>query len=250
MLAFARPTRESRATTLGLALGEQRAARLAGPWQVCLEEAWAAYRAGSLPIGAVVVSTEGAIVGRGRNRIFESPTDHPPATGLAGHRLAHAEINALLSVDHASLNLRECVLYTTLEPCALCVGAIRMLHIPRVRYAARDPIAGGLQLLNATPFMRQEVVEAQPLGHAELEAILVALHVDVQLALVRRSLARDGGEPWGGVTVPGVTFGRALFACGYLQGLVAARVSPAEALNDLVQRYRPEGLRISARPDV
>ena len=249
MLAFARPTRESRATTLGLALGEQRAARLAGPWQVCLEEAWAAYRAGSLPIGAVVVSTEGAIVGRGRNRIFESPTDHPPATGLAGHRLAHAEINALLSVDHASLNLRECVLYTTLEPCALCVGAIRMLHIPRVRYAARDPIAGGLQLLNATPFMRQEVVEAQPLGHAELEAILVALHVDVQgtgATFARARRWRTVGRRH--------RAGRDVRPCPVRlrlpAGLVAARVSPAEALNDLVQRYRPEGLRISARPDV
>jgi tRNA(Arg) A34 adenosine deaminase TadA len=89
--------------------------------------------------------------------------------GLAGHRLAHAEINALLSVDHAAINLRECVLYTTLEPCALCVGAIRMLHISQVRYAARDPVAGGLRLLEATPFMRQGLVEAKTPGLAELE---------------------------------------------------------------------------------
>jgi tRNA(Arg) A34 adenosine deaminase TadA len=133
---------------------------LATPWQVCFEEAWAAYCAGSLPIGAVVVSSDGAIAGRGRNRIFESPPAQLGTTGLTRHRLAHAEINALLSVDHAASNLRECVLYTTLEPCALCVGAIRMLHICQVRYAARDPIAGGLQLLEATPFMRRGAVEA------------------------------------------------------------------------------------------
>src|SRR5579871_1790776 len=104
--------------------------QLAPAWQACLAEAWAAYCAGSLPIGAVVVSSDGAIVGRGRNRIFESSPVHSRATEVAGSRLAHAEINALLSVDHAALSLRECVLYTTLEPCALCVGAIRMLHIP------------------------------------------------------------------------------------------------------------------------
>src|SRR5213592_3905917 len=108
--------------------------QLAMPWRVCLEEAWVAYRAGSLPIGAAVVGPGGGIVGRGRNRIFETDAEEVQAPCLAGHRLAHAEINALVSVDHAALSIRECVLYTTLEPCALCVGAIRMLGIHSVRY--------------------------------------------------------------------------------------------------------------------
>jgi predicted kinase len=160
--------------------------------------------------------------------------------GLAGHRLAHAEINALLSVDHAAINLRECVLYTTLEPCALCVGAIRMLHISQVRYAARDPVAGGLQLLDATPFMRQGLVEAQSLGLAELEAILVAMHVDVQLHLVQRGLVRDDAEPWGGLALPGVLFGRGLFTSGHLRRLAAAGVSPEAMVSDLLARYHQD----------
>src|SRR5207302_7125129 len=76
---------------------------------------------------------------------------------LFGHRLAHAEVNALVSVDHAAVHARDCVLYTTLEPCALCVGAIRMLGLKDVRYAARDPVAGSLALFEATDFMRHSI---------------------------------------------------------------------------------------------
>src|SRR5258708_25047415 len=95
------------------------------PWRVCFDEAWSAYCAGSLPIGAAVVDADGRVVGRGRNRMFE---DGAGASGLdlVGHRLAHAEMNALLRLDHPHVDVRSCVLYTTLEPCALCVGAIRM----------------------------------------------------------------------------------------------------------------------------
>ncbi|MBV9544274.1 MAG: AAA family ATPase [Chloroflexi bacterium] len=219
--------------------------QLARPWQVCLEEAWAAYRAGSLPIGAVVVSSNGAIVGRGRNRIFEPPGDQPLATGLAGHRLAHAEINALLSVDHAALDVRASVLYTTLEPCALCVGAIRMLGLRQVHYAARDPVAGGLCLLDATSFMRRGEVQAHHLGNADLEAVLVAMHVDAHLSLVQRSLTRADGRPWDGIKLPGVTFGRDLFASGHLQRLAGARVSPQTMLSDLLAHCRQDASQAS-----
>jgi tRNA(Arg) A34 adenosine deaminase TadA len=44
------------------------------PWRIALEQAWAAYRAGSLPIGAVVVDADNQVVGRGRNRIFSTST--------------------------------------------------------------------------------------------------------------------------------------------------------------------------------
>jgi tRNA(Arg) A34 adenosine deaminase TadA len=136
-------------------------ADLAVRWQACLEQAWAAYRAGSLPIGAIVVDRAGQIVGRGRNRIFEVDAETPEARCLSGHRLAHAEVNALISVDHATVNIKECALYTTLEPCALCVGAIRMLALKDVRYAASDPAAGSLSLLEATEFMRRGQVQPQ-----------------------------------------------------------------------------------------
>src|SRR5207302_9486491 len=105
---------------------------------------------------------------------------------LFGHRLAHAEVNALVSVDHAAVHARDCVLYTTLEPCALCVGAIRMLGLKDVRYAARDPVAGSLARLEATDFMRRGEVRAQHLGQPDLEALLIAMNVDALLSIARR----------------------------------------------------------------
>jgi len=72
-----------------------------------------------------------------------------------GHRLAHAEINALIGLAHSATNIRECALYSTLEPCVLCIGAIRMVGLKDVRYAERDPVAGGTALLEATNFMRR-----------------------------------------------------------------------------------------------
>ena len=61
---------------------------LTTPWQAAFEQAWKAYRAGSLPMGAVVVGRNGRIVGRGRNRIFETTAEVPETQLLLGNRLA------------------------------------------------------------------------------------------------------------------------------------------------------------------
>jgi tRNA(Arg) A34 adenosine deaminase TadA len=53
------------------------------------------------------------------------------------------------------MNVRECTLYVTLEPCVLWVSAIRMVGLKDVRYVTRDPVVGGLALLEATDFMRR-----------------------------------------------------------------------------------------------
>ena len=63
------------------------------PWRASLELAWEAYLAGTVPVGAAVAGADGRVVARGRNRIFD-----PPGTGLAGTRLAHAEVDAVLAL--------------------------------------------------------------------------------------------------------------------------------------------------------
>ena len=108
------------------------------PWRECLQLAWDAYRAGTVPVGAVVVDGSGRIVARGRNRIFEAPGR--PGT-LAGTRLAHAEVNALAQLP-ASARYLDHTLYTALEPCLLCLGATLMSTVGALRYAASDPSGG------------------------------------------------------------------------------------------------------------
>jgi tRNA(adenine34) deaminase len=88
--------------------------------------------AGEVPVGAVVVK-EGSIIGRGYNRPIS-----------AADPTAHAEIVALREAASAEGNYRlpGCELYVTLEPCAMCVGAIVHARIARVFYGAADPKTG------------------------------------------------------------------------------------------------------------
>ena len=87
---------------------------------------------GEVPVGAIVVR-EGAIVGRGGNA---------PITG--NDPTAHAEIAALRAAGAALGNYRmpDCDLYVTLEPCAMCAGAIMHARIRRLVFGARDPKTG------------------------------------------------------------------------------------------------------------
>lgn len=82
------------------------------PWRLPFELAWEAFRAGSRPIGAVLVDGAGRLLATGRNRSQESTA--PPGQ-LVGTALAHAEINALAQLP-AGRRYEDHRLYTTLEP--------------------------------------------------------------------------------------------------------------------------------------
>lgn len=112
------------------------------PWRLAFELAWEAFRAGSIPVGAIVVDPAGGVVATGRNR-FNEPT--APAGQLAGGHLAHAEVNALAVLPPGSY--RDHTLYTTLEPCLLCTSALRYSHVGSVRFAASDPMWYGMDRL-------------------------------------------------------------------------------------------------------
>ncbi len=105
--------------------------------RAAIAEARSAEHAGEVPIGAVIVH-RGEIVARGQNRVLR---DHDPT--------AHAEIVALRHAGRALENYRlldqndeGCTLYVTLEPCAMCAGAILHARVSRLVYAAPDPKAG------------------------------------------------------------------------------------------------------------
>ena len=97
-----------------------------------IAEAQAAETNGEVPVGAVVVHAD-KIIGRGQNRVLR---DNDPT--------AHAEIVALREAGRALKNygLEDCTLNATLEPCAMCAGAILHARITRLVYAASDPKAG------------------------------------------------------------------------------------------------------------
>jgi len=110
--------------------------------QAALGEAESAADAGEVPVGAIVL-LNGEVIGRGQNRVLR---DLDPT--------AHAEIVAIrAAAKHLSnYRLTGCELYVTLEPCAMCAGAMIHARIQRLIYAAADPKAGAagsvLEVLN------------------------------------------------------------------------------------------------------
>jgi tRNA(adenine34) deaminase len=85
-----------------------------------------------VPVGALIVRN-GEIIGQGMNT---SISDHDPTS--------HAEINAIREAAKAIKNyrLKDCAIYVTLEPCAMCVGAIQHARIEKIIYGAPDPKTG------------------------------------------------------------------------------------------------------------
>jgi tRNA(adenine34) deaminase len=121
--------------------------------QAALAEARLAAEAGEVPIGAVVVHDD-RIIATGQNRVLRSidPT-------------AHAEIVAMRGAAAALGNYRllGCTLYVTLEPCAMCAGAMIHARLDRLVFAAADPKAGAagsvLAVLNHPQLNHQMRVE-------------------------------------------------------------------------------------------
>ena len=120
---------------------------------------------GEVPIGAVVVC-EGEVIARGQNRVLR---DLDPT--------AHAEIVAMRLAAAAVSNYRllSCTLYVTLEPCAMCAGAMIHARLDRLVFAAADPKAGAagsvLAVLNHPQLNHQMMVEQGILAEESAELL-------------------------------------------------------------------------------
>ena len=146
-------------------------APFAKPMQIALAEARAAAAAGEVPVGAVVTRA-GEVVAAGRNRMRE-----------ASDPTAHAEMVALRAAAAAlgASRLDECDLWVTLEPCAMCAGAIALARIRRLYFAAPDPKGGAV--LHGPRLFAQPTCHHAPeiypgIGEDEAAALLVAFFRD------------------------------------------------------------------------
>ena len=110
--------------------------RVESPMALALAEAAAAGERGEVPVGAVLVATDGAVLARDGNRVeqLQDPT-------------AHAELLVLrrAAAARGASRLVGCDLYVTLEPCPMCAHALALARIRRLYFGADDPKGGGVE---------------------------------------------------------------------------------------------------------
>jgi tRNA(adenine34) deaminase len=118
--------------------------------EMALEEARAAGERGEVPVGCVLVRG-GEIIARAGNRTV---ADRDPT--------AHAEMIAIRDAAHAlgSERLEDCDVYVTLEPCAMCAGALSFARIRRLYYGAADPKGGAIE--NGVKFFASPTCHHRP----------------------------------------------------------------------------------------
>lgn len=121
------------------------------PWRAAVEMAWESYRHGGIAVGAVLTDGSGSIIGRGRNQRFASVSPR----GL----LSHAEMEALAAVPARKNRARGSALYTTLQPCPMCLGAVVVARVDRLHFGAFDPTWRGIEQL---PQLNDEVRRRWP----------------------------------------------------------------------------------------
>jgi tRNA(adenine34) deaminase len=190
-----------------------------------MTEMWDAYCAGSLPIGAVIVAGNGRIVANGRNSLFDAESTSP----LHGSRLAHAEMNALLALSQTDFPPEICTLYTTLEPCMMCMGAIRMVRIAAVHFACHDPLAGSAALVETPPYQALGPLRVVPPQNGLLADLLLTLNVETMLRTKKERWVEVVETAVPQSTRP-VNLGKQLFASGELWQIGQQQPSTAEML--------------------
>jgi tRNA(adenine34) deaminase len=119
---------------------------LAGFMRAALEEADLAGRSGEIPIGAVIV-IDGEIIARGRARHL-----------AMRNQIRHAELNAILDGgERLFIDYQNAILFTTVEPCPMCLGATVMADIPHIIYGLPDGMMGSRLTLEANPYVRRHI---------------------------------------------------------------------------------------------
>jgi len=188
---------------------------LALPWQICLSLAWEAYCDGCIPIGAVVTGPDGEIISRGRNRIYENKK---PEGHTNGQVLAHAEMEALYALDYDAIDPHACCLYTTTEPCPMCMGTFYMSGLRTLHYASREAFAGSVNMLGTTWYMSRKPIKVIHPENNFLEEFIIALFVEQDSHLHRGSLPEGiFFDRWRQAIPGGVELGLVLSESGILR---------------------------------
>ncbi|MCF6464741.1 nucleoside deaminase [Clostridium sp. Cult2] len=202
------------------------------PWQIAFEMAWEAYKARTIPIGCVIVNSNGEIMSKGRNRIF----DKENSTLLAGTNMAHAEMDALLGLKESEHpDIRNYILYTTMEPCPMCFGTMVMMNIRNIYYAAGDGFAGATSLNDKLDYIKNKNIVINQ-GSKEIEVFQLvmqsAYEYNRQYPRIENIL-----EAWRNISKKSIEYGKALYETGYFKKAMNANMSIDVVYDEIMTGY-------------
>jgi tRNA(Arg) A34 adenosine deaminase TadA len=150
-------------------------------WDACYRLALEAAEAGSIGVGSIITDGKGEILARGRNQMFDN---RESMNKIRNTTIAHAELNAMLNLPEIHKDRHDLVLYTSVEPCPMCLGAVAMSNIRHVYAGSCDGWAGGVNILDENEYMNNKGILVTYLeGPGEL--LLYFIHLWSELPLFK-----------------------------------------------------------------
>ena len=205
---------------------------LSNPWQAALALAWEAYCDDCYPIGAVVTDADGEILSRGRNRVYPKRLWAGRSRGVD---IAHAEVEALRDLDYAGIDPHACCLYTTTEPCAMCMGTFYMSGLRALYFAAREPYAGSVNLLGKTWYLNHKPIKVFGPFDPLLEIVIMTIAVEQVCSMHGGELPENEvHRRWAEVLPRGVELGKSLGHSGELCAMRKKCADCSEVINWLI----------------
>jgi tRNA(adenine34) deaminase len=202
-------------------------------WKEAFSLAWESYKKNTIPIGSVIVDENGNVISRGRNRIFDSTSSNP----LAGTCMAHAEMTAMANLkEKEHPNIRRYTLYTTMEPCPMCFGAMVMMNIRNLRYAARDGFAGAIELNDKMEYIKSKKIDIKA-DVPELEVFQICLQTAYECTKRKHNLIDAIFDSWRTYCSEGVALGIRLSNEGYFDEAVKQDKSIEKVYEEVINLY-------------
>ncbi len=202
------------------------------PWKRSFELAWESYIRGTIPIGAVITDSNGVIISEGRNMIFDKKSTNP----LAGTFMAHAEMTAMMqlrSQEHPGI--RTYTLYTTMEPCPMCFGAMVMMNIRSIKYGAGDGYAGALGLNEKMDYIRNKNNNIEK-GSEEIEAFQLIMQTSYECSRNPSRLEELLGT-WNNINRNAIELGRQLYTENYFEKAIINGAKICDLYDEIIPRY-------------
>jgi tRNA(Arg) A34 adenosine deaminase TadA len=125
-------------------------------WEKCLNLAIESFNAKSLAIASVIINNKDDIVSYGSNQLRDNRDTHNKITLSS---IAHAEMNAIHNLGISGMDGKDFTLYTTVEPCPMCIGAISLSRIKNVVIGSKDPYAGSTQWAQSNNYINSKNIK-------------------------------------------------------------------------------------------